>query len=145
MFIFSSSVTTLLIPISAAAGNKYFWTLVILEDGKDIDVSNKFIDSHSSTSHHTISPSPCPAKLQNNPTGSFYVLPYNKSNPNILVLAAPTNNLEWVSFFSAGSHEVIFAIRHYFIILSIPVNFTSWWPDLMFRSLADLTFLPQCQ
>lgn len=102
--------TTLSISKCAAAGKGYCLTLVILHGGRGIDISNKCIELGSSSSNHTISPSPCLVKLQTDPSGSFHVLPYNKSNPKTLLLAAPINTAQ-VNFFSPGSQRGAFCCR----------------------------------
>lgn len=80
--------------------------LVILNGGKGIALSSKLI----------VLGLPRPAKLHTDPSGSFHTLSYSKSNPNMLVLVAPTRTSAQVNLFSPGSHKVTFAIGHLFMI-----------------------------
>lgn len=127
--LFSNSVTTPSIPVSAAAGNRYCQMLVILEEGKGIEVSNRL---------NLIVPdfSPFCAKLHTVLSGSFHVHPRSMSNPKRLVCAAPANTSALVNLHSPGNQRVIFAVGHSFTTPSIPVNLTLCRPGLTPRVCA---------
>lgn len=115
--------------VSAAAGNGYCRTLVILEGGKDMDVSNKLTLTMPD-------PVSCPAKLYTVPSGSFHSRPRSISNPRMSVCAAPTNTSALVSLWSPGNQRVIVEVGHSFTTPSIPVNLTLRQPGLKPRVCA---------
>jgi len=115
--LFSISITTPSILESAAAGNGYCQTLVILEWGNGMGVSSRL--------NATVpNPFSCPANLHTVPSGSFHTHPRSTSNPKRFVCAAPTNTSFLVILCSPGNQKVIFAVGHVFITPSIPINLT---------------------
>ena len=129
--LFSISITTPSILESAAAGNGYCQTLVILEWGNGMGVSSRL--------NATVpNPFSCPANLHTVPSGSFHTHPCSKSNPKRLVCAAPTNTSFLVILCSPGNQRVIFAVGHVFITPSIPINLTLSWVGFMPKSCAVL-------
>lgn len=111
---------------------------MILNGDRSTAVSNKYMSltvllPPPITFEFTHNASLFAEKLQTVPSGSFHLLPKSRSNPQMLMLATPVSTSVRVTGFSPGSHNEIFSVEQSLIIPSIPVHFSSWWPDFVSR------------